>query len=286
LVTAQALKISLALPRQRRKVERMNKRVILSAAIAIYASVSGSQAQIISNGGFELPGGVPPGTAVPLPNGDPGLSGWIIGGSGEVALANGERPTYGQDFPPVEGTYDLVFDGGDNPSGSWIAQSFDTIVGDVYHVKFYVGRSGHNLTPDVQKLKATARTEGGLELTNVVVVAPTHGYSGPKGFTFIAATPRSTVEFLDTSTQTVDTDLLLDSVSVSAGTLATIEVSEVAICWVGSANRTYQVQYKSDLTTNIWVNLGSPIQGTGTSMCVRDAVLGQPRRFYQVLPLP
>jgi hypothetical protein len=244
-------------------------------------------AQIISNGGFELPGGLASNTSLILTNGDPRLLGWTIGGAGvPVAYVNGQNPDVDLDFAPVEGSYHIAFNGGDMSAGTWIAQSFDTKVGEVYEVTFYMGRLGPNRTPGVLKLQASVRTEGGLLLTNVEAIAPVHGYSGPNRFTFIAASTRSTLRFLDSSTQTVATDLLLDAVSVAAGPLATIEVSEVAICWVGSTNRTYQVQYASGLATNTWVNVGSPVQGTGTSTCVHDAVLGQERRFYHVVPLP
>lgn len=63
---------------------------------------------------------------------------------------------------------------------------------------------------------------------------------------------------------------------------STIEVSEVRVCWYAATNKTYQVQYRSSLTTNLWVDLGSPIQGDASRKCVNDPVNpGQPHRFYK-----
>ncbi|SRR6266542_511665 len=68
---------------------------------------------------------------------------------------------------------------------------------------------------------------------------------------------------------------------------ATIRVSEAEVCWNTASNRTYQVQYRSTLTANPWVDLGSPVAGNGLIQCVPDKVpLGQPQRYYRVVTLP
>lgn len=68
---------------------------------------------------------------------------------------------------------------------------------------------------------------------------------------------------------------------------AAIRVSEVEVCWNSASNRTQQVQYRSTLTTNAWVDLGPPVAGTGSTACITDQVpLGRPQRYYRVLSLP
>lgn len=63
-----------------------------------------------------------------------------------------------------------------------------------------------------------------------------------------------------------------------------IRCSQVEICWSSVTNATYQVQYRSNLTTNIWTPLIECVSGTGTNNCVYDAVTaGQPQRFYRVV---
>lgn len=60
-----------------------------------------------------------------------------------------------------------------------------------------------------------------------------------------------------------------------------IHVSYMDVCWSSRTNTTYQVQYRSDLTTNVWVDLGQPIDGNGLLNCVTDPVSG-PQKFYRV----
>ena len=62
----------------------------------------------------------------------------------------------------------------------------------------------------------------------------------------------------------------------------TIQVSTVDICWSSETNKLYQVHYRSDLTTNKWVDFGAPVPGTGKNLCVTDSVRGQPKKFYRI----
>lgn len=65
--------------------------------------------------------------------------------------------------------------------------------------------------------------------------------------------------------------------------LVTIRVSQVEICWTSRLDRMYQVQYRSTFTTNLWTNLGAPVQGNGSTNCITDAVVpDQPQRYYRV----
>jgi hypothetical protein len=66
--------------------------------------------------------------------------------------------------------------------------------------------------------------------------------------------------------------------------LVTIRASQVEVCWNSLSNLTYQVQYRSDLTTNIWTSLVDCVRGTGSTSCFADPlVVGQPQRFYRVV---
>lgn len=63
----------------------------------------------------------------------------------------------------------------------------------------------------------------------------------------------------------------------------TIRVSQVEVCWNSISNLTYQVQYRSDLTTNVWTSLVDCVRSTGSTSCIVDpVVVGQPQRFYRV----
>lgn len=68
------------------------------------------------------------------------------------------------------------------------------------------------------------------------------------------------------------------------GVPATIRVSQVEICWNSDTNAGYQVQYRSDLTTNVWAPLVECVPGGVSNTCVTDAVLpGMATRFYRVV---
>ena len=66
--------------------------------------------------------------------------------------------------------------------------------------------------------------------------------------------------------------------------LVTVRASQVEVCWNSTSNLTYQVQYRSDLTTNLWTSLVNCVRSTGSKSCVNDpVVVGQPQRFYRVV---
>ena len=67
--------------------------------------------------------------------------------------------------------------------------------------------------------------------------------------------------------------------------LATIRFSAVDICWAGLTNQMYKVQYRTNLSDTNWIDLGSPVLGTGTNY-VTDRIIGTPQRFYQVIRVP
>jgi hypothetical protein len=85
----------------------------------------------------------------------------------------------------------------------------------------------------------------------------------------------------------IPTEFTHTNVLAVAMPTATIRVSAVDICWNTVSNRTYQAQYRSTVTTNAWVDLGSRVVGNGLTNCLTDQVpLGQPQRYYRVLSLP
>ena len=70
----------------------------------------------------------------------------------------------------------------------------------------------------------------------------------------------------------------------AAPALATIRASQVEVCWNSQSNLTYQVQYRSDLTTSLWTSLVDCVRSTDSVTCINDPiVLGQPQRFYRVV---
>jgi len=52
----------------------------------------------------------------------------------------------------------------------------------------------------------------------------------------------------------------------------TLRVSEVELSWFGLNGQSYQPQYRSSLTTNLWVNLSDPLPVAGSVIVFRDQV--------------
>jgi hypothetical protein len=96
-------------------------------------------------------------------------------------------------------------------------------------------------------------------------------------------------EFLNGSLDEIriyDGELTPEEVATLSGRIQlTIQVAVVDVCWNTDSNSLYRVQYRSELTTNQWVDLGAPIPGSGSRNCILDAVTS-PRRFYRVVTVP
>ena len=103
---------------------------------------------------------------------------------------------------------------------------------------------------------------------------------------FTAFSNRTTIAFTDTATGASGTHL--DNVVLQRLPLQTaIRVSEVEVCWESVGGKQYQVQYRPNAAAETWRDWGAPMDGTGTTMCITDAVLaGEPRRFYRVITVP
>ena len=57
----------------------------------------------------------------------------------------------------------------------------------------------------------------------------------------------------------------------------------VELGWVSDTNQTYQIQWRTALNTNTWFNLGSPIQGDGTTNFIFDTTRTNTQRFYRLI---
>jgi uncharacterized repeat protein (TIGR03803 family) len=66
----------------------------------------------------------------------------------------------------------------------------------------------------------------------------------------------------------------------------TLTNSTLTLTWSTEVGSTYQLQYKSDVNSGDWVNLGGPILATGSTLSATDSVANDPQRFYRVAVLP
>jgi hypothetical protein len=235
------------------------------------------------NGSFELPGGA----ANSFTGVSGGYPGWTVGGTYGVRCFYGMLPPI-LDFPPIDGSYQISFNDGGGPSGTWIRQTFETLPGESYIVTFFVGAIGN---PQHQlNLTVSARADDGTPLGHLVARPPGHGYGTKQEFGFKAKTTSLTIECLDTSTGDFSgSDLMLDSVQVAlvrpALSVRASEVSEVAVSWVSEVGRQYQLQYQTNACSGVWINLGSPLSGSGGAQCIFDNTLIDQSRVYRVLKI-
>jgi hypothetical protein len=250
-------------------------KIIMIVSWCLLALASQGQSLIV-NGGFELP---TLSSNVIVRPGSTNLTGWILGTNGSLYVIHG--PVSGG-FPATEGTQHL-----DLNRGVIVSQSFPTVPGEVYSVRFCVGRyQGSNM-----RVLASISANTGLVLTNVEIAAPTtQGWNPPTIFHFTAATGTSVLRFAETNSS-VNYDLTLDDVFVERISPRLgierlgIEGSQVRLCWESRTNATYQLQYRSESTTNIWTNLEPPIPGTNGLACTVQAV-SEPHRLYRVVVVP
>ncbi len=61
---------------------------------------------------------------------------------------------------------------------------------------------------------------------------------------------------------------------------------QFALTWSSIPGRSYQVQFKTDLTQTTWTNLGGPLVAPGPLSSASDAVASNPQRFYRVVLSP
>jgi hypothetical protein len=180
--------------------------VLVLSSLMLSATL-GRGANLLANGSFESPL-LATNSHLWLSNGDPSLTGWTIA-AGTLALENGFLPgTIG----PVDGAQCLVFDGGMNPTGTSISQTFDTEVGQAYVVSFKVGKEGG--APGNMQITATVTGSAGVVLGSLAGSQSTAGWGPTEAFFFTATTAASTLTLVDTSSTTIDTDVALDNVSV------------------------------------------------------------------------
>jgi hypothetical protein len=83
----------------------------------------------------------------------------------------------------------------------------------------------------------------------------------------------------------------LDDVSVTAVRLPMMQPPVksgglVNLTWSTMTGLNYQLQYRTNLTQNGWINLGSPFTASGGILTTNDISPADPQRFYRLQVLP
>jgi hypothetical protein len=149
------------------------------------------------------------GGAPPFTNGsfEADFQGWTTSGKVDIETFAGVA---------TDGVKAVSFNGGQQPPNGLLTQTFATTAGQTYTLSFDAGAiSGVN--QDEQRMQVTVLGTTTLASKLVSVFAPGNGvqYVG-QTMTFVADGPSATLSFQDVSATTLDVDLLLDNVRVTA----------------------------------------------------------------------
>jgi len=255
----------------------MKMKVILWwVAVLSFGVVSKVAAQgTVSNGGFEMLAH-PANSIVTLSVGTTNLPGWAVAGTG--SLFHVTTPLQGWSFAALEGHQFISFNG----NNVKLTQTLNTVAGQSYEVSFSAGWFQGEAAMRV--FGEVFSTNGNLLGSTNVAVPQTAGWVSPARFRFVAA-DKTVLQFRSTNA-TPNVDLVMDAVSVEPVVRPlSIQASPVQLCWASETNRFYQLQYKSELTSTNWTDLGPPMPGNGSTICTEQPVT-EPRRFFQAVLLP
>lgn len=252
-------------------MKRLSLAVIFAGAVAL--ATCGNAQNLIVNGSFES-----------------GATAWTFTG-GLSVLGPPSLPALG-----VDGTHCAGIGGADIPD-STLAQTFSVVPDSDYLVTLATaaGGDGYAGRTSIVRVDVLAPDNGVLASRSFTNISPGPLF-GTNGFvkrtlTFTSPTNVSsaTLRITDTSPSGgVAVDPLIDNVAVQKLPLSlAIRVSQIEVSWITVASRTYQPQYRSDLTTNLWTDFGLPIPGTGAAMSFLYTLPpGEPQRFFRVVTVP
>jgi len=169
---------------------------------------------LLINGGFE--------SGAPVDFGS--ITGWEVFGN-EGALPVGytrTEPGFVPEYLPEEGQRMALFSAGNNDFGGEISQAFQTIPGATYQIKFKLGIVTEAIGRRQAVQLSVANGEGALILSRIETIAsPGIGTTWSDiNVSFIAPSTLTRITIADQSeifpiSQTYNSDLLIDSVSVS-----------------------------------------------------------------------
>jgi hypothetical protein len=184
--------------------------ILVANSVLITASVN-AQGNLLINGSFELP-------VVSYQDNFTGsfsFPGWTgfstgSGGDGTAGIVAGTQ--FG--LTPDDGNQDFSFNGNNPLAGTYIEQTFATMLGSEYSVAFAVGRN-NGFSDQILALESQVFGSSGQLAIQISAPPSSIGWS-LETFTFVADSDASTLQFTDISGSNPNTDLELDAVSVTA----------------------------------------------------------------------
>ena len=170
---------------------------------------------VITSSSGSTPTPETPATPTPVPaftNGsfESGTTDWTVSGNLEVVS--------GAPWQAADGAKAVVFNAGQRTPNGALTRTIATVSGRTYAIDLAVGAIS-GLNTDEQRVQVMAQAPGGATLLSQVaaVKAPGNGtrYASHR-FTFVASGTSTTLTFRDVSLSTMNVDLMLDHIRVSA----------------------------------------------------------------------
>ena len=258
----------------------------VSILFCLLVAIAEAPAAIITNGGLEtLPGDT---FQTFLPGSS--YAGWDSVGGGDIEFTTVQTAVPGGFFGPMAEGSGCVDLNGIAYQGA-ISQMLTNEPGGVYRLRFAMSGNPGILGQPKRATKTMDVSWGG---TKVGSFAFTHLPSDTQTNmrweyheVLVTGTGQDELRFTSTSGTYNDAGPVIDDISMLPGTFLSIRFSQVEICWNSLSNFTYQLEYRSSLTTNSWVPLGSPLQGSGGIICTNDTISpGEPQKFYRTVKTP
>jgi hypothetical protein len=217
---------------------------------------------IVQNGGFET--------------GD--FTDWVLNGTGfdENFVDNG---TYPSGIKPHSGRYFALR--GQVGSLADLSQTLTTVSGQQYSFSSWVN-SPDGGTPNECRISWNGTTlfDGtnmpAIGWTNLVFIVTATGSS-----TVIDFAMRDDASWLgldDVSVTPLPAALAFKTVAASGGS--------ILLSWNSVSNLVYQLQFTTNLTSGTWLNLGSSITATNSTVTTTDPNPSDSQRFYRVMLVP
>jgi hypothetical protein len=205
---------------------------------------------------------------------------WNLAGS-DAASYNYADDGYYTGLTPYSGTWFAAL--GQLNSLAYLSQNLPTRAGQPYLLSFWLQSAdlGYGTTPN--QFIAQWNSSTLLNKVNVGVFDWTNMH-----YVVVAAGTNTVLEF--TSRNDPGT-FALDDVSVVPIPLPSLQSirksnGTVNFTWTTMAGGAYQIQYKTNLTSSNWINLGSPTNATGGTMSASDVIGAGSRRFYRIALVP
>jgi hypothetical protein len=266
------------------------KRELLRAVIGLclIALEDGARAEVVANGGLEpLPGdtfkSVMPGAS---------YAGWRSVGSGDIEFTTDQTAVPGGFFGPMAEGSGCVDLNGIRYQGA-VSQMLTNKPGVDYAVCFAMSGNPGVLGTPRRGTKTMDVTWGGTNVGSFVFThLPTDTQTNIRWEyhkIYVTGTGLDEIRFTSTSGTYNDAGPVIDDISVSPlpDTYLAVRVSQVELCWNSLSNFTYQLQYRSMLTTNLWLPFGGPVLGIDGVICTNDTVVpGELQKYYRVIRVP